>query len=51
MIANLIFQDIAPTYFDIDRLKDGDAKNALKRVRDKMRRHEAVKSDSQRARG
>lgn len=36
-------QDIAPTYYDLETFKKGEAKTALQRTVDRMRRREATK--------
>lgn len=39
----IIFQDIAPTYYDLATFQKGEIKNALQRTLDKINRKEAMK--------
>lgn len=44
--ANSGNQEIAPVYFDMDTLEDGDIKRSLARAAEKKRRKEAMKKAS-----
>lgn len=41
-----MFQDIAPAYYDLANFEDDRAKQALKRVAEKMKRKEATRSQA-----
>lgn len=43
-----VFQDIAPTYYDVDSFPKGDIRSALTRAADRLARKEKMRAEKQR---